>query len=119
MSLSEYIRLLKRLDQYDERIMRLQSRLYAGRVSRLTDMPKGGNGDFNATIDGVNRLNELRDKRKSVVNEINEVGLTETEKNLILCRYVYKMIWKDVAKNIKYSQRETVRIHNRILEFFK
>ena len=57
----------RRVDEAQERVERLRARLEAGRMSRITGMPRGGSGDWTQTAD---RLIELEQRVNEQTREL-------------------------------------------------
>ena len=127
MTAKEY---LMRAWQIDRRIEakieerdRLRAKLEAGRMSRITGMPRGGSGDW---TDAVSRVVELDRQigaeivalcaiKREVNAAIDAVEPTRLREVLAL-RYRNYMRWEEIAERLRYDERWVRRLHWRGLK---
>lgn len=124
-NLSQYRDVKKEIDHIEEELKRLEMRMLSPRASILSDVPKGPISNSDQMADNLIKLEELRDKYKSLLEELCErqlkveeaiAELEPLERDLIRYRYVDGLMWRDVSEKIGYAQRQTHRIHDKILE---
>lgn len=123
--LYQYCDVSREIDHIKEEIHRLESRMMSPRASVLSDIPKGPPSQDDQMANNLIKLEKLRERYRNTLDElcdrqlqIEEMieSLEPLEKDLIRYRYIDGMKWKDVFKKIGYSQKQTFRIHNDILE---
>lgn len=123
--LSEYVDVRKEIDHINEELLRLQNKMISPRTSVLSDMPKGVSSDFDQMSINLIKLDALREKYVSVLEDlcdrqlqIEEMiqELEPLERDLIRYRYIDGLRWRDVFEKIGYGQRQTFRIHEKIIE---
>lgn len=91
-------------------------------------MPHGGTGevdlsDFAVEADRIEKkLQKARYKRIKVFKEIHDrIGALENEnqKKILTLRYIKRMEWEEIAKEMKYVSRNVTKIHGKALENLK
>ena len=122
MTFSEYIWLLFKKERLDERIERLEDKLYHVHPATLSDMPRGSLGAGAGVDDDLDILFDLRIERDELLGKIRDVennkGLTETERILVYHKYVLGETWKEVSKACRYTERHLRRLHDIIIGKF-
>ena len=112
----------RRVDEATERVERLRERLEAGRMSRLTGMPRGGSGDWTQTADrlielehAVNqRTRELVRWKLSAIDAIRQVEEPRLAEVLELY-YIDGFTWEQVAQRMGVDVRWVYRLHGKAL----
>ena len=112
----------RRIDKKTERVERIEARLEAGRLNRLTGMPRGGVSDWtdtaNMLIDMEKDLNsEIREmcRVKRLVKEaIHAVEKTRWQELLELY-YINEYTWEQVAETMHLDRRWVTRMHGKAL----
>ena len=112
----------RRVDEATERVDRLRAKLEAGRMSRITGMPRGGASDWTETVDrlieleqGVNaRIREMcRLKRlaQEAIDRVDEARLRE----VLELYYIDGFTWEQVARTMGLDIRWVYRLHGQAL----
>ena len=123
--LYQYSDVSKEIEHIKEEIIRLEARMLSPRTSVLSDIPKGPPSQDDQMAMNLIKLEKLREKYQFTLDElcdrqlqIEELieNLEPLEKELIRYRYIDGMKWKDVFDKLGYSQKQTFRIHNKIIE---
>ena len=113
----------RRVDEATERVDRLRAKLEAGRMSKITGMPRGGSEDWTATADKlielekrVNaRIRELVRVKHLAMDAIDRVDEARLREVLELY-YIDGFAWKDVAERMKLEERQVFRLHGKALQ---
>lgn len=117
----------RRVDEATERVDRLRAKLEAGRMSRITGMPRGGASDWTETVDrlieleqGVNaRIREMcRLKRlaQEAIDRVDEARLRE----VLELYYLDGFTWDQVAERMGFKDvRWVYELHGRALRLVK
>lgn len=125
--LNSYRYLLHRSNSIEQEIETIRSR-YTGRAITYSDMPGAPSeshdlSDYAAAVsDLVDALNSIRiqmiDSYQRISDSI-EMMEDEQEKQLLRLRYLQGYSWKDVAKDMAYSEQRVYQIHGNALIHFK
>lgn len=113
----------RRVDEAMERVDRLRAKLEAGRMSRITGMPRGGGEDWTATADRlieleqrVNaRIRELVRVKQAAMEAIDRVGEARLREVLELY-YLDGYSWDQVAERMAMDKRWVFRLHGKALQ---
>ena len=113
----------RRVDEAVERVDRLRAKLEAGRMSRITGMPRGGGEDWTATADRlielekrVNaRIRELCALKHAAMDAIDRVDDARLREVLELY-YIDGFSWDRVAETMDLDARQVFRLHGRGLQ---
>ena len=108
----------RRVDEAQERVDRLRARLEAGRLSRVTGMPRSGGADWTETADRlielerrVNaRTRELVRWKLAAIDAIDQVEEGRLREVLELY-YLDGFSWQQVAQRMELSDRHVQRLH--------
>lgn len=116
----------RRLNETMERAKRIRARLYSGRLSSLTGMPRGGSGDWTQTAD---QLIELERRVNEQVRQLARLKLQamkaiEAVKNpqqreVLELYYLDGLGWQEVAERMNYSRRNVIALHGAALRRVK
>ena len=112
----------RRVDEASERVERLRERLEAGRMSRLTGMPRGGGADWTETADRLIELERVVNARTrewvrwklDAIDAIRSVGEPRLAEVLELY-YIDGLTWEQVAQRMGVDVRTVYRLHGRAL----
>ena len=112
----------RRVDEAQERVDRLRARLEAGRLSRVTGMPRGGGADWTETADRLIELERVVNARTrewvrwklDAIDAIRSVGEPRLAEVLELY-YIDGLTWEQVAQRMGLDQRWVYRLHGRAL----
>ena len=119
----------RRVDEATECVERLRARLEAGRMSKITGMPRGGSEDWTATADKlielerrVNaRIRELVRLKHAAMDAIDAIdGADESRLREVLeLYYIDGYSWERVAETMELDKRWVFRLHGRALQRIK
>ncbi len=112
----------RRVDEASERVERLRERLEAGRMSRLTGMPRGGSGDWTQTADRLIELEQAVNARTrelvrwklaaiDAIRQVEEPRLAE----VLELYYIDGFTWEQVAQRMGLDLRWVYRLHGKAL----
>lgn len=112
----------RRVDEATERVERLRERLEAGRMSRLTGMPRGGSGDWTQTADRLIELEQAVNSRTrelvrwklaaiDAIRAVEEPRLAE----VLELYYIDGFTWEQVAERMALDLRWVYRLHGKAL----
>jgi len=112
----------RRVDEASERVERLRERLEAGRMSRLTGMPRGGSGDWTQTADRLIELEQAVNERTrelvrwklaaiDAIRQVEEPRLAE----VLELYYIDGFTWEQVAQRMGLDLRWVYRLHGKAL----
>ena len=112
----------RRVDEATERVDRLRAKLEAGRMSRITGMPRGGREDWTATADKlielekrVNaRIRDLCTLKHAAMDAIDHVAEARLREVLELY-YIDGYNWEQVARTMGLDIRWVYRLHGQAL----
>lgn len=116
----------RRVDEAQERVERIRSRLESGRMSNITGMPRGGDADWtdtaNALIELEKRMNEriremvrLKQAAMDAIDQVEEARLRE----VLELYYIDGFTWEQVAERMGLDLRWVYRLHGRALTMVK
>lgn len=113
----------RRVDEAQERVDRLRAKLEAGRMSKITGMPRGGSEDWTATADKlielekrVNaRIRELCVLKHAAMDAIDRVDDARLREVLELY-YLDGFNWDQVAQRMELDKRWVFRLHGKALQ---
>ena len=116
----------RRVDEAQERVDRLRAKLEAGRLSRVTGMPRGGGADWTETADRLIELERVVNARTrewvrwklNAIDAIRSVGEPRLAEVLELY-YIDGLRWEDVAQRMGLAVRWVYRLHGRALLMVK
>lgn len=124
--LKGYERAVRQLERSELRIRELR----LGRIMPSTPkdgMPHGHNpsdlSGYAAMLDKEERKylknRYIRVKRCKEISDKIEQMKDEDEKDVLFMRYIKLMKWEDISKKMKFSWKQTHRIHSNALKNFK
>ena len=117
----------RRLSQQEKAIIEQIDELTLLKSPRLDGMPRGSPdpkdlSEIVALADGIfEKWQKLLDKKYaalSVITDALEQMPNETEKTLLMLRYIKGMTFEQVAVEMGYSWRHTLRLHGQALAHF-
>ena len=126
MTAKEFLRqartIERRIDEATERVERLRAKLEAGRMSKITGMPRGGAEDWTMTADRLidleRRVNakiremvRVKQSAMDVIDRVEEARLRE----VLELYYIDGFTWDQVAQRMGLDLRWVFRLHGRAL----
>ena len=108
--------------QLEALLEEIESSLYSAKVQRLTGMPLApGSGESGSAQERLaDRTMELRARYARNIAELSERqlaieqaidALPSTMRQLLRARYIEGLAWEDVCVRMRYSWRQTHRLH--------
>ena len=112
----------RRVDEAQERVDRVRARLEAGRMNRLTGMPRGGGADWTETADKLIELEQRVNARTrelvrwklaaiDAIDAVEEARLRE----VLELYYVDGYSWARVAERMGITERWALILHGKAL----
>lgn len=107
----------------EERLARLDARLYAPGAVKVSDMPRGGQPITMESlvaekIELQERINAKNSRRRAILESI-ETMRSERDRRVLKLHFVDGMTHEQVAERINYSVTQTRRYYNEALERFE
>lgn len=126
MTAKEFLRLARdadrRIDRATERVDRLRARLEAGRLNRLTGMPRGGSSDWTETADRLIELERVVNARIREMCEVKRLAMEAIERvdemryrEVLELYYLDHYTWDKVAEAMQLDRRWVTRLHGKAL----
>lgn len=125
--LKAYIRLTEEIDSLEEMIERLQSKKDSIGAAKLS-AAASGSATPDKMASNMARLDELQNRyhekleywlmQQQIITEAID-SLPEREQLLMRYRYLMGMEWEQIAAKMRYSWRQTHRIHASALKILK
>lgn len=127
MTAKEFLRQVRtvdrRIDEATERLDRMRAKLEAGRLSRITGLPRGGTMDWTETADRIIELerrvnSKVRDMCRMKQAAMDAIDAIEEPKlrEVLELYYLDGYTWEQVAEAMGYSDlRWVYRLHGRAL----
>lgn len=106
----------------EERLARLDARLYAPGAVKVSDMPRGGQPITMESlvaekIELQERINAKNSRRRAILESI-ETMRSERDRRVLKLHFVDGMTHEQVAERINYSVTQTRRYYETALEHF-
>ena len=123
----EYLQSLRWLESEieddQERLDRLEARMYGAGISHLSDMPKGRRP---VTMDIlverkeklIEQIHAKEARRNQIVNSVERIP-NERDRRVLKLKFFEDLTYEEVAEKIDYSPTQTRRIVDRALERLK
>ena len=113
----------RRVDEATERVNRLRAKLEAGRMSKITGMPRGGSEDWTVTADKlielerrvnarIRELCALKHAAMDAIDRVDEAPLRE----VLELYYLDGYRWEQVASTMNLDVRQVFRLHGKALQ---
>ena len=124
--LNSYRWTLEKIDVLEDRLARIDDKLYSMRRSIISDMPKGGKGKDTVDLIGdkeeikkdINdRLTEAYDKKRIIENAIDSMDNDRLSVILSL-KYIDGLTLEDIADQLHYSVSHMGVLHRQALDEF-
>lgn len=121
--LESYKWLNAEIEDDEERLARLDARLYDAPIKKISDMPRGGQP---VTIDSLvaqkielqDRINEKCDRRNEILNRIENLP-DHRDRRILKLEFIDDLTHEQVAERINYSVAQTRRYYEAALERFE
>jgi hypothetical protein len=121
--LESYKWLNAEIEDDEERLARLDARLYSPGAAKISDMPKGGQPVTMETL--VARRLELMDqinakcmRRNKILNQIENMP-DHRDRRILKLEFIDDLTHEQVAERINYSVAQTRRYYETALEHFE
>ena len=121
--LESYKWLNAEIEDDEERLARLDARLYSPGVAKISDMPRGGQPVTMESL--IAQRQELQDKinskcarRKKIVDSIERMA-SPRDRMILKSRFVDGLTHDEVAEKISYSNMQVRRFYEDALERFE
>lgn len=108
----------RQVDEAQERVDRLRAKLEAGRMSKLTGLPRGGSGDWTLTADRLIELEQrVNEKTRELVRwklaAIDTISAVEEMRlrEVLELYYIDGYTWEQVAERMQITDRHVRRLH--------
>lgn len=107
----------------EERLARLDARLYTPGAVRISDMPRGGQpvtmeSMVAEKIELQERINEKCVRRNEIIRAIENMA-SERDRSILKMRFVDNLTHEEIAERVGYSSRQSRRYYEAALERFK
>ena len=107
----------------EERLARLDARLYSPGAVKISDMPRGGQpitmeSLVNEKIELQERINAKNSRRRAILNAI-ECMKSERDRRVLKLHFIDDMTHEQVAERINYSVTQTRRYYETAREHFE
>lgn len=116
----------RRIEWSTERAERVRARLEAGRMSKLTGMPRGGGEDWTKTADDLIELEREINARTREMCWLKRLGIEAVERveearlrEVLELYYIDAHTWTQVAEMMERTVRHVQRLHVMALEKVK
>lgn len=121
--LSSYRWLHDEIMDDEERLARLDARLYSAPVNRITDMPRGGQpvtmeALVAEKIELQDLINAKCSKRGEIKNAIESMPVAR-DRRILKFRFIDGLTHEAIAEMINYSVTQTRRYYEEALEHFE
>jgi len=112
----------RRIDRATERVERLRAQVEAGRLSRLTGMPRGGTADWTDTADKLIELERAVNARVREMCKIKRLAMEAIDaitemryREVLELYYLDGYTWDKVAELMELDRRWVTRLHGKAL----
>ena len=116
----------RRIEWSTERAERVRARLEAGRMSKITGMPRGGGEDWSKTADELIELEKEVNARTREMCRLKRLGIEAVERveearlrEVLELYYIDAHTWTQVAEMMERTVRHVQRLHVMALEKVK
>lgn len=121
--LESYKWLNAEIEDDEERLARLDARLYDAPIKKISDMPRGG---LPVTIDTLvnqkmelqKQINEKCAQRKEIIDRIESLR-DHRDRRILKLEFIDDLTHEQVAERINYSVAQTRRYYEAALERFE
>lgn len=121
--LESYKWLNAEIEDDEERLARLDARLYDAPIKKITDMPRGGqpvtiDSLVNQKIELQKQINEKCAQRKEIIDRIESLR-DHRDRRILKLEFIDDLTHEQVAERINYSVAQTRRYYEAALERFE
>lgn len=120
-ALNGYRWMLKRRDELANELAESYGRATSCTVRLKPQKTSGGNASYDRMADDVVQSVDTRERLKQKISELDRkladimtlIDLVNDERGRVLLtmRYIRGMRWEDIQREMKYSEKQTKRIH--------
>ena len=126
--LDECLRLKRRIEELDEKILEIRERALSPKNQIISDMPKGGGGG-NPIEEYLIKSEKLEKERsrckraleeqwRSITETFKTLGISNTYELLMKYRFYYGLTWRNCTKLIQKDDPDTVWDENRVFRVY-
>lgn len=121
--LESYKWLNAEIEDDEERLARLDARLYDAPIKKISDMPRGGqpvtiDSLVNQKIELQKQINEKCAQRKEILDRIESLR-DHRDRRILKLEFIDDLTHEQVAERINYSVAQTRRYYEAALERFE
>ena len=121
--LESYKWLNAEIEDDEERLARLDARLYDAPIKKISDMPRGGqpvtiDSLVNQKIELQDRINEKCARRNEILNRIENLP-DHRDRRILKLEFIDDLTHEQVSERINYSVAQTRRYYEAALERFE
>ena len=121
--LESYKWLNAEIEDDEERLARLDARLYDAPIKKISDMPRGGqpvtiDSLVNQKIELQKQINEKCAQRKAIIDRIESLR-DHRDRRILKLEFIDDLTHEQVAERINYSVAQTRRYYEAALERFE
>lgn len=121
--LESYKWLNAEIEDDEERLARLDARLYDAPIKKISDMPRGGqpvtiDSLVNQKIELQKQINEKCAQRKEIIDRIESLR-DHRDRRILKLEFIDDLTHEQVAERINYSVAQTRRYYEAALERFE
>lgn len=121
--LESYKWLNAEIEDDEERLARLDARLYDAPIKKISDMPRGGqpvtiDSLVNQKLELQKQINEKCAQRKEIVDRIESLP-DHRDRRILKLEFIDDLTHEQVAERINYSVAQTRRYYEAALERFE
>lgn len=121
--LESYKWLNAEIEDDEERLARLDARLYDAPIKKISDMPRGGqpvtiDSLVNKKLELQKQINEKCAQRKEILDRIESLP-DHRDRRILKLEFIDDLTHEQVAERINYSVAQTRRYYEAALERFE
>lgn len=121
--LESYKWLNAEIEDDEERLARLDARLYDAPIKKISDMPRGGqpvtiDSLVNKKLELQKQINEKCAQRKEILDRIESLP-DHRDRRILKLEFIDDLTHEQVAEKINYSVAQTRRYYEAALERFE
>lgn len=123
--LKNYRKMMREIDQINDQIKEIETKLYSPKSPQITGMPKGGTFDeTDVIIKYLELQKKAEQKLKKLMKQTVEINdalekLPIIERQVLRYRYIFGLTIKGTAEAMSYSERQVVNLTNRGIKLLR